>query len=243
MARQYVAVVDAWGELTALPICPSRCQPLPALQSAAAPTLVPPLPAACCADVVTASSTHSNCITKNYTRTVAAGSVVASDHLVSQLCRVDSRNRTFMPQNPLIRCLGGAAAAALGQPQVGEGGGHSSSSCSSEGGGGAADDGGMVRDESVASADTALLQELRFLTPREVANLHGFPQACHATAQLHAVGSGSNAHGFQLPPSVSARQAYGLLGNSLSVDVFAWLLCYLFATQLESSLCYADHAA
>lgn len=212
------------------------------------PLWYPPPPAACCADVVTASSTHSNCITKNYTRTVAAGSVVASDHLVSQLCRVDSRNRTFMPQNPLIRCLGGAAAAALGQPQVGEGGGQSSSSCSSEGDGGsgsdsAADDGGMVRDQSVASADPALLQELRFLTPREVANLHGFPQACHVKAQVHAVGIGSLAHGFQLPPSVSARQAYGLLGNSLSVDVFAWLLCYLFATQLESPLCYTDRVA
>ena len=48
--------------------------------------------------------------------------------------------------------------------------------------------------------------ELRYLTPSEVARLHGLPE------------------GFVWPPSVTRLQRYALLGNSLSVDCAAELL-------------------
>uniref|UniRef100_A0A5B7BQF9 Putative tRNA (Cytosine-5-)-methyltransferase-like isoform X2 n=1 Tax=Davidia involucrata TaxID=16924 RepID=A0A5B7BQF9_DAVIN len=53
-------------------------------------------------------------------------------------------------------------------------------------------------------------QCLRYFTPREVANLHSFPED------------------FHFPKHVSLRQRYALLGNSLSVAVVAPLLQYLF---------------
>lgn len=60
---------------------------------------------------------------------------------------------------------------------------------------------------------TSSLKEqcLRYFTPREVANLHSFPED------------------FQFPKHISLRQRYALLGNSLSVAVVAPLLKYLFA--------------
>ncbi|KAL6544268.1 C-5 cytosine-specific DNA methylase [Orobanche gracilis] len=54
---------------------------------------------------------------------------------------------------------------------------------------------------------------LRYFTPREVANLHSFPEE------------------FQFPKYVSLRQRYALLGNGLSVGVVAALLRYLFTHQ------------
>ncbi|GAB2223049.1 hypothetical protein Droror1_Dr00017184 [Drosera rotundifolia] len=54
-------------------------------------------------------------------------------------------------------------------------------------------------------------QQLRYFTPREVANLHSFPKE------------------FNFPESVSLRQRYALLGNSLSIAVVAPLIRYLFA--------------
>ncbi|KAA8521518.1 hypothetical protein F0562_012172 [Nyssa sinensis] len=53
-------------------------------------------------------------------------------------------------------------------------------------------------------------QCLRYFTPREVANLHSFPED------------------FHFPKHISLRQRYALLGNSLSVAVVAPLLRYLF---------------
>lgn len=52
---------------------------------------------------------------------------------------------------------------------------------------------------------------LRFFTPREVANLHSFPEA------------------YEFPADVTLRQRYALLGNSLSVEVVFHLLRYLLA--------------
>ncbi|XP_058074564.1 tRNA (cytosine(38)-C(5))-methyltransferase 2 isoform X2 [Magnolia sinica] len=52
---------------------------------------------------------------------------------------------------------------------------------------------------------------LRYFTPREVANLHSFPED------------------FHFPQHISLRQRYSLLGNSLSVAVVAPLLQYLFS--------------
>ena len=51
---------------------------------------------------------------------------------------------------------------------------------------------------------------LRYFTPREVANLHSFPQS------------------FGFPDQVTKKQRYSLLGNSLSVAVVTHLLEYLF---------------
>ncbi|PWA85535.1 DNA methyltransferase-2 [Artemisia annua] len=52
---------------------------------------------------------------------------------------------------------------------------------------------------------------LRYFTPREVSNLHSFPEE------------------FGFPEHVTLRQRYALLGNSLSVAVVAPLLRYLFS--------------
>ncbi|GFP81480.1 DNA (cytosine-5)-methyltransferase [Phtheirospermum japonicum] len=64
-------------------------------------------------------------------------------------------------------------------------------------------------------SEVSSLQELRlrYFTPREVANLHSFPEE------------------FQFPEHVSLRQCYALLGNSLSVGVVGPLLRYLFTHQ------------
>lgn len=51
--------------------------------------------------------------------------------------------------------------------------------------------------------------QLRYFTPREVANLHSFPDS------------------FSFPTHVTKRQQYALLGNSLSVEVVADLLTYM----------------
>ena len=50
---------------------------------------------------------------------------------------------------------------------------------------------------------------LRYFTPREIANLHSFPEH------------------FEFPDSVSIKQCYACLGNSLSVLVVAELLEHL----------------
>ncbi|RYQ82652.1 hypothetical protein Ahy_B10g101230 isoform A [Arachis hypogaea] len=61
--------------------------------------------------------------------------------------------------------------------------------------------------------DKASLKEqcLRYFTPREVANIHSFPED------------------FKFPDHISLKQRYALLGNSLSIAVVAPLLQYLFA--------------
>ena len=51
---------------------------------------------------------------------------------------------------------------------------------------------------------------LRFLSPREIGNLHGLP-----------------VEGFAFPAGTSLRQQYQLLGNGLSVDCVALLLRHL----------------
>ncbi|CAA6672688.1 unnamed protein product [Spirodela intermedia] len=58
---------------------------------------------------------------------------------------------------------------------------------------------------------------LRYFTPREVANLHSFPED------------------FDFPPHISLRQRYALLGNSLSVAVVAPLLRYLLSEPSSNS--------
>ncbi|XP_039187669.1 tRNA (cytosine(38)-C(5))-methyltransferase-like isoform X6 [Crotalus tigris] len=51
--------------------------------------------------------------------------------------------------------------------------------------------------------------QLRYFTPREIANLHGFPPK------------------FDFPENITIKQSYRLLGNSLSVFVVAKLISFL----------------
>lgn len=70
-----------------------------------------------------------------------------------------------------------------------------------------------VTDNSTSEAAALLCWleglQLRYFTPREVANLHSFPDS------------------FSYPAHVTKRQQYALLGNSLSVAVVADLLTYV----------------
>ncbi|GAX74951.1 hypothetical protein CEUSTIGMA_g2397.t1 [Chlamydomonas eustigma] len=53
-------------------------------------------------DIVTAASTHTNCITKHYSHlSLGAGSVLASTSFAKQYCTTDSRGRMHIPTNPL----------------------------------------------------------------------------------------------------------------------------------------------
>lgn len=65
--------------------------------------------------------------------------------------------------------------------------------------------------ERMGKAHSLKEQNLRYFTPREVANLHSFPED------------------FRFPQHIGLRQRYALLGNSLSIAVVAPLLGYLFA--------------
>jgi len=53
---------------------------------------------------------------------------------------------------------------------------------------------------------------LRYFTPREIARLHGFPDS------------------YKFIPSLTKKQQYQMLGNSLSADVIEYLLTFLFST-------------
>ncbi|KAJ1624184.1 S-adenosyl-L-methionine-dependent methyltransferase [Pavlovales sp. CCMP2436] len=72
-----------------------------------------------------------------------------------------------------------------------------------------------AREEQLETADQAERAgwALRYFSPREIANLHGFPRG----------------DGFRLPADMALRKQYNLLGNSLSVDVVAELVRHLYA--------------
>lgn len=55
---------------------------------------------------------------------------------------------------------------------------------------------------------------LRYLTPRELANLHGLPAD------------------FEFPKEVNLKQRYRMLGNGLNVVVVSHLLDFLFRDPL-----------
>uniref|UniRef100_A0A1D2ABX7 tRNA (Cytosine(38)-C(5))-methyltransferase n=1 Tax=Auxenochlorella protothecoides TaxID=3075 RepID=A0A1D2ABX7_AUXPR len=88
--------------------------------------------------------------------------------------------------------------------------------CLVPGGGGTGGDAPAPSAASLAEALRAL--DLRFFSPREIANLHGFPPA------------------FAFPPAVTLRQRYALLGNSLHVGVVARLLGHLLAGAGEGGV-------
>ncbi|KEH36452.1 tRNA (cytosine(38)-C(5))-methyltransferase 2 isoform X2 [Medicago truncatula] len=72
--------------------------------------------------------------------------------------------------------------------------------------------GSLLATVQPVKRDKTSLKEqcLRYFTPREVANLHSFPED------------------FEFPEHISLKQRYALLGNSLSIAVVASLLQYLF---------------
>lgn len=141
-----------------------------------------------CMDVVTPFSRRCVCFTKAYAKFAkGTGSVLATNAIPEVLLTQGGRD-------------GGKSG----------GGG--------EGGVGEAERDGLVRvhlasgSGQIDKADLATMRRLdvRYFTPREVANLHSFPQS------------------FAFPEDVSLKQRYALLGNSLSVRVVAVLLRYLF---------------
>ena len=72
------------------------------------------------------------------------------------------------------------------------------------GGGGSGEDGG---EEKLPRFRTVEKEErVRLLAPRELLRLHGFPET------------------FEFPPGVTNRQAFALIGNSVSVQVVTGLL-------------------
>ena len=64
--------------------------------------------------------------------------------------------------------------------------------------------------------------KLRYFTPKEVANLHGFPKSFSFTTRRTVEGST-----IHISDVITKKQQYGLLGNSLSVAVVSALLKYL----------------
>ncbi|KAI7834767.1 S-adenosyl-L-methionine-dependent methyltransferase [Kickxella alabastrina] len=69
--------------------------------------------------------------------------------------------------------------------------------------------GSILQLEGVVGTDEMTLENTRYFTPREVANLMGFPED------------------FSLPAGTTIKQGYRLLGNSLSVSVVSVLMDYL----------------
>ncbi|KAJ2676870.1 hypothetical protein IWW42_000208 [Coemansia sp. RSA 1085] len=69
--------------------------------------------------------------------------------------------------------------------------------------------GSVLQTKGVVGQDPMTAENTRYFTPREVANLMGFPAT------------------FTFPENTSRKQRYRLLGNSLSVSVVAVLIDYL----------------
>lgn len=148
-------------------------------------------------DVVTPQSTHSNCFTKGYQKNIlGCGSYLMEAAAAQQLCEQDSRCRWHLTENPYQHSsLHGAAesdpgihsAQLLTQARPG------SSTAVAEG------------DLGSLELQLAPAVRVRAFTPREVANLQGFPPS------------------FSFPADVTDRQAYALLGNSVSVDAVSFL--------------------
>ncbi|KAJ2548530.1 C-5 cytosine-specific DNA methylase, partial [Coemansia sp. RSA 1797] len=69
--------------------------------------------------------------------------------------------------------------------------------------------GSILQTSGVVGKDPMTIENTRYFTPREVANLMGFPAE------------------FSFSDITSNRQRYRLLGNSLSVSVVSVLMDYL----------------
>eukprot|EP00878_Enallax_costatus_P004972 GHUV01005228.1.p1 GENE.GHUV01005228.1~~GHUV01005228.1.p1 ORF type:complete len:423 (+),score=110.30 GHUV01005228.1:702-1970(+) len=146
-------------------------------------------------DIVTPQSTHSNCFTKGYQKNIlGCGSYLLETAAAEQLCEQDSRGRWHLTRDPYAAARTGGTALNSGTVST-----HIASSPAAAAAG---DCQGLL-----ASVPPALC--VRAFTPREVANLQGFPQC------------------FSFPADVTDRQAYALLGNSVSIDAVTFLASVL----------------
>ena len=203
-------------------------------------------------DVVTPDSTYCNCFTKGYGKNIlGSGSVLASRAAGRVLCSVDERGRLHLKEDPYSsrwdqglqqqhhqqqeqqkHCDHHQQQEQQQEPGMLEGqqlegyqyqqpGRQDSCAISSMKGQKEGDEALDGRHDETSC--------LRFFTPREIANIHGLPQATNVARDHEQQERVANmgGPGFSFPKGVTNRQAYALLGNSLSVDVVAVLMTCL----------------
>lgn len=146
-------------------------------------------------DIVTPQSIHSNCFTKGYVKTIlGSGSYILETAAAQQLCQYDDRGRLHLKEGSYASsCMRSTAlhdSAASGTLE-------SSSAAAA------------AADREACETSLPPAMRVRAFTPREVANLQGFPQS------------------FSFPADVTDRQAYALLGNSVSIDAVTYLAGFL----------------
>ena len=173
-------------------------------------------------DVVGPRATRINCFTKTYTRYAkATGSILVT--------RNEDRLIEYRPLNggkPVINA--DEAETAQSSPSAGKKRKPAADEApdKTDGSGSSLSEAKVIDQDGDAkpghSADGKAgfpMAELglRYFTPRELANFHSFPPE------------------FSFPSSVTLRQRYALLGNSLSVAVVADLLKYLLEEPDDAS--------
>jgi tRNA (cytosine38-C5)-methyltransferase len=174
------------------------------------PAAITSKPTAYCYDLVTNASRSTTCFTKNYSRLArGSGSLLQTIEYIASPNRDDNAHHESMCTTaPVI-----TTADSLPTPLPS------------------------------SSPYDHVHQGLRYFTPCEIARLHHFPVpafAHHRTYQSASPLPSSSpasfgAHNnecdsdslFEFPPSITLRQQYALLGNSLNVYVVAQLLRYL----------------
>jgi tRNA (cytosine38-C5)-methyltransferase len=179
-------------------------------------------------------SRHSNCFTKGYGKSIlGTGSYLLEDAAARLLARQDSRGRWHLEEDPYSSSsVCRAALQAIqreGEPSSGssssrtEGTGQQSTQHHLVFGSVAATGRQEVQPGAGAGAgqvdegEVPPLLRVRCFTPREVAALQGCPAS------------------FSFPRATTDRQAYALLGNSVSVDAVSYLVRLLLHDVLESA--------
>jgi site-specific DNA-cytosine methylase len=202
-------------------------------------------------DVVTPDSTYCNCFTKGYGKNIlGAGSVLASRAAGEELCKKDERGRLHLEEDPYLHSRSQRQQDLKDQPGRSREHPEPLQDDQAEdlqlglkrqlvGSGSGLGNGVKGSDAEVVVGGGSALP-LRFFTPREVANIHGLPQAAELGGQQSERDCVNEDPGFSFPPDVTDRQAYALLGNSLSVDVVAvlmtcllngWVACHACCSQ------------
>lgn len=156
-------------------------------------------------DIVTPQSKQSNCFTKGYQKSIlGCGSYLMEGAAAQQLCEQDSRGRWHFTQDPYQQSSADESSATNNSNQLAM---ELPASCEN-----AAVEAGRHRLE----CQQAPAMRIRAFTPREVANLQGFPAS------------------FSFPADVTDRQAYALLGNSVSIDAVTYLAKLLLEDVIAS---------
>jgi tRNA (cytosine38-C5)-methyltransferase len=152
-------------------------------------------------------SRHSNCFTKGYGKSIlGTGSYLLEDAAARLLARQDSRGRWHLDEDPYSSSSSSRAALqAVGVQRDAAGCSSSSSISRNEGTG----------QHQVDEGEVPPLLRVRCFTPREVAALQGFPAS------------------FSFPSATTDRQAYALLGNSVSVNAVSYLVRLLLHDVLD----------